>query len=77
MMFNLRALTSTLLLSTVVFGVAVGTLGHFEISAQPKGIDVSSYQGSVDWNAAIAKGVSFAYIKATEGNGRVVGRLVM
>jgi len=77
MMFNLKALTSTILLSTAVFGVAIGTLGHFEISAQPKGIDVSSYQGNVDWNAAVAKGVSFAYIKATEGNGRAGGTLVM
>ncbi len=31
------------------------------------GIDVSKYQGNIDWNAAKASGVQFAWIKATEG----------
>lgn len=31
------------------------------------GIDVSKYQGTIDWNTARAAGVSFAFIKATEG----------
>ena len=31
------------------------------------GIDVSKYQGNVDWNAVSNSGVKFAYIKATEG----------
>ncbi len=31
------------------------------------GIDVSRYQGDVDWALVRASGVSFAYIKATEG----------
>lgn len=35
--------------------------------APPKGIDVSNFQGHVDFGAAKAKGISFAYIKATEG----------
>ncbi|KDQ58504.1 glycoside hydrolase family 25 protein [Jaapia argillacea MUCL 33604] len=35
--------------------------------AQPQGIDVSSYQPSVDWTTVKANGVQFAYIKATEG----------
>ncbi|KAI9458608.1 glycoside hydrolase family 25 protein [Lactarius psammicola] len=35
--------------------------------ADPPGVDVSHYQGSIDWNAMAANGVSFAYIKATEG----------
>ncbi|KAI0075215.1 glycoside hydrolase family 25 protein [Panus rudis PR-1116 ss-1] len=35
--------------------------------AQPKGIDVSGYQGTVNFNTAKAKGISFVYIKATEG----------
>lgn len=32
-----------------------------------QGIDVSKYQGDVDWNAVSGSGVKFAYIKATEG----------
>ncbi len=33
-----------------------------------KGMDVSSYQGNVDWSSAYSSGARFAYIKATEGN---------
>ena len=31
------------------------------------GLDVSSWQGNVDWNAVAAAGARFAYVKATEG----------
>ena len=31
------------------------------------GIDVSHYQGAVDWRAVAASGVRFAFIKATDG----------
>src|SRR5579871_3949386 len=31
------------------------------------GIDVSKFQGPIDWNAVANSGVRFAYIKATEG----------
>ena len=32
------------------------------------GVDVSSYQGEVDWSALASQGVDFAFIKATEGS---------
>jgi lysozyme len=35
------------------------------------GTDVSKYQNSVNWNEAKASGISFAFIKATEGGDRV------
>ena len=35
------------------------------------GVDVSRYQGDVDWKKARDHGVSFAFIKATEGGDRV------
>jgi lysozyme len=35
------------------------------------GIDVARYQGDIDWATARANGVSFAFIKATEGGDRV------
>lgn len=35
------------------------------------GTDVSKYQRSVDWPAARASGISFAFIKATEGGDRI------
>ncbi|TIO48677.1 MAG: glycoside hydrolase, partial [Mesorhizobium sp.] len=34
------------------------------------GTDVSKYQTSVDWPTAKASGISFAFIKATEGGDR-------
>lgn len=34
-----------------------------------QGMDVSSHQGNVDWNAAWNRGSRFAYAKATEGTG--------
>jgi len=33
------------------------------------GVDVSSYQGEVDWPVLARQGVDFAFIKATEGSG--------
>ncbi len=43
------------------------TAADFEIH----GIDVSRYQGDIDWNSVRASGVRFAWIKATEGGDRV------
>ncbi|KIK63283.1 glycoside hydrolase family 25 protein [Collybiopsis luxurians FD-317 M1] len=33
----------------------------------PKGIDVSHYQGTIDWSSVAANGIKFVFIKATEG----------
>lgn len=33
-----------------------------------KGIDVSSYQGEIDWEVISSQNISFAFIKATEGS---------
>ena len=35
------------------------------------GIDVSKYQGTIDWNAVAGSGVKFVWIKATEGGDRL------
>lgn len=36
-----------------------------------RGVDVSSYQGTIDWPALAAQDIDFAYVKATEGSGFV------
>lgn len=36
-----------------------------------KGIDVSHHQGLIDWDQVADDGVSFAFLKATEGSGHV------
>ena len=33
-----------------------------------RGVDVSHYQGNIDWNKLEAQGIMFAFIKATEGS---------
>ncbi|KAF8650920.1 hypothetical protein AX16_005019 [Volvariella volvacea WC 439] len=42
-----------------------------EKRASPQGIDVSNYQPNINWNTVKANGVSFAFIKATEGTGYI------
>ena len=37
------------------------------------GIDVSHYQGDIDWNMIEEQGIDFAFIKATEGSGHIDG----
>ncbi len=39
------------------------------MDGQPQGLDVSGWQGNVDWGSVAANGAAFAYIKATEGTG--------
>ena len=33
-----------------------------------RGVDVSHYQGEIDWGRLAGEDISFAYIKATEGS---------
>jgi GH25 family lysozyme M1 (1,4-beta-N-acetylmuramidase) len=44
-----------------------GMGGHRPRGTQVQGMDVSAYQGDVDWGAAVSNGARFAYLKATEG----------
>jgi GH25 family lysozyme M1 (1,4-beta-N-acetylmuramidase) len=37
------------------------------VATGPKGLDVSSHQGAVNWATVAANGAKFAYVKATEG----------
>ena len=45
--------------------------GHAPQAYSVHGIDVSKYQRPIDWSTARANGVSFAFIKATEGGDRL------
>ena len=57
--------------------VVVAALFHFGVPRlnHPKqtvvGVDVSHYQGEVDWPTLVGQNIQFAYIKATEGSGSV------
>lgn len=48
--------------------------GLFVRGDMRRGVDVSAYQGKIDWQALVAQDVGFAYIKATEGSGTVDSR---
>ncbi|KAG8762990.1 hypothetical protein FRC12_008768 [Ceratobasidium sp. 428] len=56
-------------IALAIAGLTSVTATPVEKRAQPKGIDVASYQGNVNWASQKSNGVSFAYVKATEGTG--------
>lgn len=51
-------------MSAVVF---LATQAGASAAAQLEGVDASHHNGSPDWSAAVADGVRFAIVKATEG----------
>lgn len=55
--------------STIAAHEGVGTGGARPLVTQTGGMDVASYQGTVDWSTAAANSAGFAYVKATEGTG--------
>ncbi|MGW7519455.1 lysozyme [Streptomyces sp. NPDC054796] len=60
----------SLAVAAVALALAGGALaapGPAGASAKPKGHDVSSHQGTVNWVRAKANGARFVYVKATEG----------
>jgi lysozyme len=54
-------------LAAVMFSEAVVTEKKYPVM----GVDVSHYQGIIDWNLLEEQNVSFAFIKATEGSGHI------
>lgn len=67
---------SALALALVLFGALVAkgavTLNHPSREDYPvRGVDVSHYQGNVDFGRLWEQGIQFAFIKATEGSSHV------
>lgn len=56
---------------TVFFGAVFSTASPSKIKYPVFGVDVSNYQGEIDWQTIEQQGVKFAFIKATEGSGHV------
>jgi GH25 family lysozyme M1 (1,4-beta-N-acetylmuramidase) len=61
------AVTTATLLSLLCAPVFVAGAADAATTASLSGLDVSGYQGNVDWPSVAADGASFAYVKATEG----------
>lgn len=60
--------SSLVILLTSLWVVSASPLNNtLAKRAAPKGIDVSNFQGNVNFNTVKANGISFTYIKATEG----------
>jgi GH25 family lysozyme M1 (1,4-beta-N-acetylmuramidase) len=59
------ALTLVVGAVTTQLAPAVATAGT---ATNPRGIDISHWQGDIDWAAVAGDGVDFAIMKATEGN---------
>ena len=88
MLVRLKALVSTILLSTAAFGLcnyAPGYFGptdeapdRFEASAAlTKGFDVSPAQPNINWNSVVSQNYAYVYIRATEGSSKRDDNLVV
>lgn len=64
-----RRLLRSLLLVPITAAGLVAAAAPASAAGVVYGMDVSSYQGNVNWSGAYANGARFAYIKATEGTG--------
>lgn len=61
------AMISAVCAGSVYFSTAIVNRERFPVM----GVDVSHYQGEVDWKKLEEQNVSFAFIKATEGSGHI------
>ncbi|MBD5551250.1 MAG: glycoside hydrolase family 25 protein [Lachnospiraceae bacterium] len=64
------------LFNIILFGILVYQkkiiINHPSEAAYPiRGVDVSYYQGEIDWEILAGEDINFAFIKATEGSGHI------
>lgn len=66
------ALACLCALAALLFWYGVLQLNGCAVQEHPvRGVDVSSYQGTIDWAVLSEQGIQFAFIKATEGSSSV------
>lgn len=70
------ALSASILLAAFIYALllyfGILHLNRIDPDKYPvTGIDVSSYQGEIDWKLLSSQNISFAFIKATEGSSHV------
>lgn len=71
------AASALVVLAVCAVLIAAGVLWPNRLFAaryEVRGVDVSSYQGTIDWPVLASEGIDFAYIKATEGSSYVDSR---
>ena len=60
---------AVLLVAALILLRVIRVNGLFVSRDAARGVDVSEYQGEIDWPVLAAQNVRFAYIRATEGSG--------
>jgi len=65
------AMVAGLLLIVFVYNGIILPNGHASKQHEVRGVDVSSYQGKIDWQLLSEQNIQFAFIKATEGSSHV------
>lgn len=59
------------LIATIHLAASMPRVTGDNISYEIRGVDVSAYQGNIDWETLASQNLSFAFIKATEGSSHV------
>jgi len=62
------AVTAAVLIAVCLYNGILQINGIQASAYKIKGVDVSHYQGDIDWDVLSKQGIRFAYIKATEGS---------
>ncbi len=57
-----------IVMAILIFGKIINTNRWVANNYEVQGIDVSHYQGEIDWQKIAEQDIDFAYIKATEGS---------
>lgn len=79
MLLGSGVLGTVVLVAVLAMLVSTGVIWPGRIFAsghEVRGVDVSSYQGEIDWPALVGDDLDFAYLKATEGSSYVDERFV-
>lgn len=58
-------------LAVLATGLAMVLMPEHAVAQRPVGIDVSTFQGAIDWSSVKASGITFAWARATEGTGYI------
>lgn len=73
--FSRKCILITVLLTSIVLVLFFISVPIASRRYSLKGIDISHHQGTIDWHSVSEQGISFAYIKATEGSSLVDEKL--
>ncbi len=66
--FALRIIIVMLFLALAILSITIYTSRRAREEFPVRGVDVSSYQGNIDWTELEDNDIDFAFIKATEGS---------